>query len=112
MQKGALMEQLTNIISQISQIEERGMSIMQSANDEKNILLQEHEQRIQAFDRWLTAETEDKISKIRTDLNCQIQNDLDQQRAKTNELLEAMQKEYDEKHSCLAELIVKSIIGA
>lgn len=112
MQKGVLMEHLTNIVAEISKIEDRARQLTQSAEEEKNSLLKKQEKRIHEFDTSLQLKTEQQISAIQTELQSQNKKDLDLQRAKTNELLEAMQKEFDEKHTQLAQQIVKSMIGA
>ena len=112
MQKGVLMEHLTNIIAEISQIEDRATMLINSANEEKNSLSKAQEQRIKEFDETQKQQTQSKIAAIQEELQAQMKRDLDLQRAKTNELLEAMQKEFDETHTQLARQIVKSIIGA
>lgn len=106
------MEHLTNIIAEISQIEDRATMLINSANEEKNSLSKAHEQRIKKFDETLKQQTESTILAIQKELQAQMRKDLDLQRAKTNELLEEMQKEFDETHTQLALQIVKSIIGA
>lgn len=112
MRKGVLMEQLTNIIAEISQIEDRATMLITSANEEKNSLSKAQDKRIKEFDETLKQQTQARISEIQSELQSQMKHDLDLQRAKTNKLLEAMQKEFDETHTQIASQIVKSMIGA
>lgn len=106
------MEQHTNVIEEISQIENQANDIMSAASAEKEYLAKEHEARMKSFDENLQKETQSKVEEIRTSLKAQNQIDLDQQRAKTMELLGAMQDEYDNAHTQIARKIVKSMIGA
>ena len=106
------MEHLTNIIAEISQIEDRATMLITSASEEKNSLSKAQEQRIKEFDETLKQQTQAKIAEIQSELQTQMKHDLDLQRAKTNELLEAMQKEFDDTHTQIARQIVKSMIGA
>jgi len=106
------MEHLTNIVAEISKIEERATSLIKSANDEKASLAKKHEERIHEFDLSLSNKTQDQVNSIEEDLHQSMQNELDLQRAKTNELLDAMQAEYDKNHEAIAKQLVKSMIGA
>ena len=106
------MEHLTNIIAEISKIEDRATSLIQSANNEKTLLAQQHEQRIKEFDLNLQKKTQDQVNSIHEDLNKSMRTELDLQRAKTNDLLVAMQSEYDKNHNAIAKQLVKSMIGA
>lgn len=106
------MEHLTSIIDEISKIEDRANIIINSANTEKNQLLVEHEQRLKEFDEILKQQTQQKITEIQTNLKKQIQHDLDLQRAKTDDILNAIQTEYDETHTHIVNDIVKIMIGA
>lgn len=106
------MEHLTNIIAEISQIEERATTLIAMANEEKNSLSKAHEQRIKEFDETLKQQTQSKILAIQEELQIQMKQELDVQRAKTNELLDAIESEFQNTHTQLAQEIVKSMIGA
>lgn len=106
------MEHLNNIIAEISQIEDQATMLMASANDQKDILAKAHEIRIKEYDETLQQETQLRIAKTRQELQDQNKKDLDGQRAKTLELLDAMQLEFEKAHNQIASNIVKSMIGA
>lgn len=106
------MEQLQNILSTISNIEDRAKELIVSADDEKISLAKMQNQRIQTFDNEMKQDTLECIAKIQSELRAQMQIELDDQRAKTNEILQSLQDEYDQQHTILAKKIVNTMIGA
>lgn len=106
------MEHLTNIVENISNIENRATTLIQQAEEEKNRLSINQEERIQQFHQDLNQKTQEQIAAIQEKLKQQMEEELKSHRSKTNEILDQMQQEFDEKHSQIAQQIVKSMIGA
>lgn len=106
------MEHLTNIVENIANIENRATTLIQQAEEEKVRLSKNQEERIWQFHQDLNQKTQEQIGAIQEKLKQQMEEELKFHRAKTNEVLEQMQQEFDEKHSQIAQQIVKSMIGA
>lgn len=106
------MEQITNIVAQISNIENRAIALMKDGEEEKQQRLKRHEDRIKAFDHDMMQKTEAELNSIQNELKSHMKEELDSERETTSQILNQMQQEFDKQHTIIAQKIVKSIIGA
>ena len=106
------MEQITNTISKISKIEEQASLILQQAVTDKKQYSIDIEQWKKEFDSTLLEQNTTEITKIRNELKSNMSSALCQQREDTLSKIAEMQKEFDRNHSSIANMILKSMIGA
>lgn len=106
------MEHLTNIVAQISNIEDRATSLMKEVDEEKKLLDTKQKERLEAFDQEMLNSTQRELDSIQHELTTHMKDELTSQRAKTEKILNQMQAEFDEQHTNIAQKIVKSMIGA
>lgn len=104
--------QMDNIISQLSHIEDTAVRIMQSADAQKKELASKMEQKTKEFDEKLFSETEKKLNELKERLNKEKENELSALRSETQKSLEEFESKYQQNHSKWAVEIFHSIIGA
>ena len=104
--------QMNNIISQLSHIEDTAVRIMQSADAQKKKLASEMEHKTKEFDEALSLETNKKLNDLKEQLNQEKEKELSTLRSQTQAALEQFESKYQQNHSKWAEEIFQSIVGA
>ncbi len=102
---------MEHVLKRLSEIESAASSIMDSVDVKKKELSLAMEQKIRDFDESVEKETAATIKALQKQLHEQISLDLKTQEEKTTECLQALEKEYEEKHIELAQIIFQSLIN-
>lgn len=89
---------MDNVISKISKIESAAASVMDNANIRKKEFAKEMEARISKFDSELEAETEKQINSLNSKIDIDMKAKLSKQRADAEELLNALNQNYNDNH--------------
>ena len=90
---------MDSIINKLTEIESAASAIVQHAEAEKSALDENFDKKRMDFDKELEADTQRQIQEIRDKLESQ----------ESQDELNALQKEYDEKHSDYAHEILRRI---
>ena len=93
---------MDSIINKLTEIESAASAIVQHAEAEKSALDEK-------FDKELEADTQRQIQGIRDKLESETSRILSGQSQESQDELDALQKEYDEKHSDYAHEILRRI---
>ena len=93
---------MDSIINKLTEIESAASAIVQHAEAEKSALDEK-------FDKKLEADTQRQIQGIRDKLESETSRILSGQSQESQDELDALQKEYDEKHSDYAHEILRRI---
>jgi len=100
---------MNTIVKQLSEIEEASQAIVAKAEEQKETLRQEMENKRNEFDTKLQADTEKRIN----DMDAEMKASLNQQTAKMREenqhMLDRLQMDYDNNHEKYAQEIVSRI---
>ena len=94
---------MDSIINKLTEIESAASAIVQHAEAEKSALDEKFDKKRMDFDKELEADTQRQIQGIRDKL------ELSGQSQESQDELDALQKEYDEKHSDYAHEILRRI---
>ncbi len=86
---------MDSIVNKLTEIEDAASAIVQHAEDQKEVLNKEYENKRKAFDAELEKETQLGI--------------LDSQSGSSTEFIAALEKEYEEKHTEYAHEILRRI---
>ena len=100
---------MDSIINKLTEIESAASAIMQHAEAEKSALDEKYDKKRMNFDKELEADTQQRIREIRDKLESEISRILSGQNQESQDELDALQKEYDEKHSDYAHEILRRI---
>ena len=95
--------------NKLTEIEDAASAIVQHAEDQKEALNKEYDEKRRAFDEELEKKTETRLNAIRSDLEKSTSRILDSQSDSSTELICSLQKEYEEKHTEYAREILKRI---
>lgn len=101
---------MEQILSKLSEIETVTKSIMDDAARQKQVLSDEMEQRLKAFDEQLDKETEQRIREIRAGLEKEKDAQLAALRSNTEQALAQLDAYYEQNHTQLAQKIYQEII--
>ena len=101
---------MNNIISKISEIESAASSIMDNANLQKQALSKDMEQRTKAFDEQLEAETNEKIQAMRSDMELEMQKQLDLQKQDTDKTIVLLDQLYKKNHMQYVDQLFQDMI--
>ena len=93
---------MDSIINKLTEIESAASAIVQHAEAEKSALDEK-------FDKELEADTQRQIQEIRDKLEAETSRILSGQSQESQDELDALQKEYNEKHSDYAHEILRRI---
>ena len=96
---------MDSIINKLTEIESAASAIVQHAEAEKSAL----DKKRMDFDKELEADTQRQIQGIRDKLESETSRILSGQSQESQDELDALQKEYDEKHSDYAHEILRRI---
>ena len=100
---------MDSIINKLTEIESTASAIVQHAEAEKSALDEKYDKKRLDFDKELEADTQQRIREIRDKLESEISRILSGQNQESQDELDALQKEYDEKHSDYAHEILRRI---
>ncbi|MDO4278460.1 ATPase [Lachnoclostridium edouardi] len=101
---------MNNIISKISEIESAASSIMDNANLQKQALSKDMEQRTKAFDEQLEAETNEKIQAMRSEMELEMQKQLDLQKQDTDKTIALLDQLYKKNHMQYVDQLFQDMI--
>ena len=101
---------MNNIISKISEIESAASSIMDNANPQKQALSKDMEQRTKAFDEQLEAETNEKIQAMRSEMELEMQKQLDLQKQDTDKTIALLDQLYKKNHMQYVDQLFQDMI--
>ena len=101
---------MNNIISKISEIESAASSIMDNANLQKQTLSKDMEQRIKSFDDQLEAETNKKIQAMRSEMELEMQKQLDLQKQNTDRTIALLDQLYKKNHMQYVDQLFQDMI--
>ena len=99
---------MDSIINKLTEIESAASAIVQHAEAEKSALDEKFDKKRMDFDKELEADTQRQIQGIRDKLEAETSRILSGQSQESQEL-DALQKEYNEKHSDYAHEILRRI---
>ena len=99
---------MDSIINKLTEIESAASAIVQHAEAEK-AALEKFDKKRMDFDKELEADTQRQIQEIRDKLESETSRILSGQSQESQDELDALQKEYDEKHSDYAHEILRRI---
>lgn len=100
---------MDSIVKKLSEIESAAAAIVDHAEAQKSVLDKEFDAARRRFDEDLEAKTQERIKKIRVELESSTTRLLDSQTGANSDSIEALQKEYKEKHTQYAQEILKRI---
>ncbi len=100
---------MDSIVNKLTEIEDAASAIVQHAEDQKEVLNKEYEDKRKAFDAELEKETQLRIDAIRSELEEKTSGILDSQSGSSTEFITALEKEYEEKHTEYAHEILRRI---
>lgn len=100
---------MDSIVNRLTEIEDAAAAIVQHAEEQKEELDREYEQKRKAFDAKLEEKTAARIRSIREQLEQNTSKVLDCQSGQSGAAIEALQKEYDQRHTEYAREILRRI---
>ena len=100
---------MDSIVKKLSEIEAAAAAVVEHAEAHKAVLDDEFQGARRKFDNELEAKTQTRIKKIRDELERSTTKLLDSQSGANTDSIEALQKEYEEKHTIYARQILKRI---
>lgn len=100
---------MDSIVKKLSEIESAAAAIVDHAEAQKSVLDKDFDAARRRFDEDLEAKTQERIKKIRVELESSTTRLLDSQTGANSDSIEALQKEYKEKHTQYAQEILKRI---
>ena len=100
---------MDSIINKLTEIESAASAIVQHAEAEKSALDEKFDKKRMDFDKELEADTQRQIQGIRDKLESETSRILSGQSQESQDELDALQKECDEKHSDYAHEILRRI---
>ena len=100
---------MDSIINKLTEIESAASAIVQHAEAEKSVLDEKYDKKRQNFDKELEAHTQQQIQEIQKKLEAETSRILSGQSQESQDELDALQKEYEEKHSEYAQEILRRI---
>lgn len=100
---------MDSIVNKLTKIEDAASAIVQHAEEQKEVLNKEYDEKRRTFDEELEKKTEARLNAIRSELEENTSRILDSQSDSSTELIRSLQKEYEEKHTEYAHEILKRI---
>ncbi|HIR93254.1 MAG TPA: hypothetical protein IAB98_07555 [Candidatus Egerieimonas intestinavium] len=101
---------MESVITKLSEIEIAAERIMDYAQQQKKEMEKEMEQRSAKFDVQVEADTAARLEALRQELQGQMEKELVDLKVKTEQTLNAMERNYQENHERLSEGIFQEII--
>lgn len=100
---------MDSIINKLTEIESAASAIVQHAEAEKSVLDEKYNKKRLDFDKELEAHTQQRIQEIQKKLEAETSRILSGQSQESQDELDALQREYEEKHSEYAHEILRRI---
>ena len=100
---------MDSIVNRLTEIEDAASAIVQHADEQKEALDKEFDEKKKNFDAELEKKTQSRIDAIRNDLEKDTSRLLDSQNGFSDAAIDALQREYDERHTEYAREILKHI---
>ncbi len=100
---------MDSIVKKLSEIEAAASSIVENAEAQKAELDLEYQQKRKRFDDDLDRRTSAELQKIRDKLEADTRALLDSQSGNNSDSIQALHREYNEKHTVYAQNILKRI---
>lgn len=100
---------MDSILNKLTEIESAAAAIVQHAEAEKTALDDQYDAKRKAFDAELESKTRQRIQTIQDELQAKTDSILSSQNDESNTAIEALQKEYEEKHTDYAQEILRRI---
>ncbi|MDD2981304.1 MAG: hypothetical protein PHN80_15230 [Hespellia sp.] len=100
---------MDSILGKLSEIETAAFAIVNHAESQKDVLEEEMRKKRDAFDAELEEDTQYKIQKIRDELKKKTDEVLSSQTGTSTSSIEAVKKEFNEKHTIYAKEILSRI---
>ncbi len=101
---------MESVITKLSEIEVAAERIMDYAQQQKKELEKEMEQRSAEFDVQVEADTAARLESLRQELQGQMEKELADLKVKTEQTLNAMERNYEQNHEQLSDSIFQEII--
>ncbi len=101
---------MDDIISKLSAIEDRAMSILDDANEEKEKLAQQMKEKTLKWDASIQKETKQKISDIEKKARESFDKDIAKQRAYSSQIIISLQEDYEKNHKEYVNELFKKMI--
>jgi predicted outer membrane protein len=101
---------MDKVIEKISDIESAATSIMDNANERKKAFAKKMEENTVAFDSDLEAKTNKKIEALRTQMEVEMNRQLEKQLSDSKRILTTLEKRYEEQHSQYVEDLFQTMI--
>lgn len=100
---------MDSIVNKLTEIEDAASAIVTHAETQKEVLEKEYEEKRRAFDEELENRTQARINSIREELEKNTTGLLDSQNGESTEAIQALHKEYEQKHTEYAHEILRRI---
>lgn len=100
---------MDSIINKLTEIESAAAAIVQHAEAEKTALDDKYDAKSKAFDAELESKTQQRIQTIQNELQAKTDSILNSQNDESTAAIEALQKEYEERHTDYAQEILRRI---
>ena len=90
---------MDSIVNRLTEIEDAALAIVRHAEEQKEVLDQEYDKKRREFDDELEEKTQARLNTTREDLEKKTSALLDSQSGCSETLIQALQDEYEEKHT-------------
>ena len=100
---------MESIVNKLTEIEDAASAIVANAEEQKEALDKEYEQKRRNFDTELEEQTQARLSSIRRELEKNTSGILESQSGASEDTIRALEKEYEEKHTEYAHEILRRI---
>lgn len=100
---------MESIVNKLTEIEEAASAIVAHAEDQKEALDKEYDEKRRTFDTELENKTQARLADIRRELEKNTSGILESQSGVSEDTIRALEKEYAEKHTEYAHEILRRI---
>ena len=100
---------MESIVNKLTEIEDAASAIVAHAEEQKEALDKEYEQKRRNFHTELEEQTQARLSSIRRELEKNTSGILESQSGASEDMIRALEKEYEEKHTEYAHEILRRI---
>ena len=100
---------MDSIVNRLTEIEDAASAIVQHADEQKEALDKEFDEKRKACDAELEKKTQERINAIQSDLEKNTSRLLDSQNGSSDAAIEALRREYSERHTEYAREILRRI---
>lgn len=102
---------MDTVINQISSIESAATSIMDDANIRKKEFAKEIDDKMNAFDSLVDAETAKKLEELKSKMEVEMNEKLSAQQSGAENILKTMEEHYHQSHDLLVKELFQSMVG-